>query len=332
MKKKLIVLLSALMVIQMMFLSSCSEDNGQNSRQSEVKKIGIIQIIEHPSLDTIRESVIDRLAEKGYKDGTNISLDYQCAQGDQTNLKNISQKFVSSKYDLIIAIATSSAQAVAGETSEIPIVFAGVTDPVSAGLVDSLDKPGKNITGTSDLVSAEKNIELAKKIIPDIKTVAMLYNSSETNSLVVLKELKEYAKNNGLKVVEGTVTNTSEVQQVTQSLVDKADIIFSPTDNTVATSMPEVSQVTIKAKRPMIVGAGSMVKDGGLAGCGVDYTELGKETADMVIDVLNGKNPGDIPVRTMKNMDICVNKDTAQKIGVTIPEDVLKEATQVFGK
>lgn len=298
----------------------------------KVIKIGIVQIVEHPSLNTIREAFTAQLAEKGYKDGDNIKIDYQNAQGDQTNLNTITQKLVADKSDLIVAIATPSAQAAANATSDIPVLFSACTDPVSSGLVTSLDKPGGNVTGTSDAVSAEKIMELAKRITPNIKKIGALYNSSETNSISVINNLKEYAKNNGMEVIEGTVTNSSEVQQVTQSLVSQVDAIFSPIDNTIAAAMPVVAQVANSAKIPFYVGADSMVEDGGLATYGVNYTTLGHETADMAVEILNGRKPGDMPVKIMSDVQIYVNKDTAKAIGVTISDDVLSEAAQVFGQ
>jgi len=327
-----VVLTICMMVTAMLTMTACSKNQSSSTPKTSdaKKKIGIVQIVEHPSLNTIRENIIKEMADKGFKDGENITIDYQNAQGDQTNLKTICQKFANSKYDLIIAIATPSAQAAAGETKDIPVLFSACTDPVGSGLVKSLDKPGGNVTGTSDAVSAEQIMKLAKRITPNIKTVGALYNSSETNSISVINELKEYAKNNGLTVVEATITNSSEVQQATQSLVGKADAIFSPIDNTVASAMPVVAQVANKAKIPVYVGADSMVKDGGLATCGVNYTVLGKETGDMAMEILNGKKPGDMAVKRMTQMDIYLNKNTAQAIGITIPEDVLKEAAQVF--
>ncbi|MEN6462458.1 MAG: ABC transporter substrate-binding protein [Syntrophomonas sp.] len=321
------------MLVLLLSLAGCAS-NKEAAKSPESKDkvtIGIVQIVEHPSLNTIRESFINELAKEGYKDGENIVIDYQNAQGDQTNLKTICQKFVNNKYDLIVAIATPSAQAAVGETKDIPIVFSACTDPVGSGLVSSMEKPGKNVTGTSDAVSAEKIMELAKRITPNIKTVGALYNSSETNSVSVVNNLKEYASKNGLKVVEATITNSSEVQQAVNSLAGKVDAIFSPIDNTVASAMPVVAQVANKAKIPVYVGADSMVKDGGLATYGVNYPVLGQETAKMAVQILKGKKAGDIPAIAMTNMDIYVNKDTAKAIGITIPDDVLKEA-KVFGK
>ena len=311
--------------------SSSGNGDGNSSRDSgNVIEIGIVQIVEHPSLNTIREAFISHLAENGYVDGKNIRIDYQNAQNEQTNLNTICQKFKSDKKDLVIAIATPSAMAAAGVLTDIPVLFSACTDPVGSGLVTSLEKPGGNVTGTSDAVSASKIMELAKRITPGIKTIGALYNSSESNSIAVINELKEYAAENGMEVIEGTVTNTSEVQQVTQSLASKVDAIFSPIDNTIAAAMPIVSQVAENAKVPVYVGADSMVADGGLATYGINYIELGKETADMAIEILNGGNPGEMPVRTISEVEIYVNKKTADAIGITLPEDVLSEAAQVF--
>lgn len=304
----------------------------QSNSGSDVPTIGIVQIVEHPSLNTIRESMINHLAENGYKDGENIKIDYQNAQGEQSNLKTICQKFANSKYDLIVAIATPSAVAAAGETKEIPVLFSACTDPVGSGLVASLEKPGANVTGTSDAVSAEKIMELARRITPDIKIIGALYNSGEANSVSVVNDLKAYASKNGMTVVEGTITNTNEVQQVAQSLASKADALFSPIDNTVASAMPVVAQVVNAAKKPMYVGADSMVKDGGLATYGINYVVLGQETAKMAIEILNGKNPGEMPVKMIDEVEIYLNMDTAKAIGVTFPDDVINEAKEIFGE
>ncbi|MEA4924733.1 MAG: ABC transporter substrate-binding protein [Syntrophomonadaceae bacterium] len=328
---KSIVILVCLSILIMSLAGCGPEDTAQTPAGDQKLQVGIVQIVEHPSLNTIRESIIAEMDKEGFKNGDNIVIDYQNAQGDQTNLKTICQKFVNSKYDLIIAIATPSAQAAVGETKDIPIVFSACTDPLGSGLVSSLEKPGGNVTGTSDAISAQKIMELAQRITPDIKTVGALYTSSETNSVSVINNLKEYAAQNGLTVVEATITNSSEVQQAVTSLVGKADAVFSPIDNTVASAMPLVTQVANKAKVPVYVGADSMVKDGGLATYGINYTILGQETAKMAVAILKGQKAGDIPVKTMTDMDIYVNKDTAAAIGITIPDDVLKQA-KVFGK
>lgn len=335
MKKLLKVFTIILTVLSLvMSLAACGQDKANKGFPAAEKiiEIGIIQIVEHPSLNTIREACVARMAELGYKEGVNVRIDYQNAQNDQTNLNTICQKFKADKKDLIIAIATPSAQAAASITPDIPVLFSACTDPVGSGLVTNLEKPGGNVTGTSDAVSASMIMELAKRITPEAKTIGALYNSSETNSISVINNLKEYCTANGMEVIEGTVTNSSEVQQVAQSLAGKVDAIFSPIDNTIASAMPVVAQVAENAKVPVYVGADSMVADGGLATYGINYTVLGQETGEMAAEIINGKKPGDMPVKTMKDMDIYVNKKTAEAIGITIPEDVLKEAAQVFGE
>ncbi len=330
MKRKLIMMVAlSLMLVMALTVVGC----GKSGQKDDGKlTIGIVQIVEHPSLNTIRESMVAELATLGYKDGENITIDYQNAQNDQTNLKTIAQKFANNKYDLIVAIATPSAQAAVGETKDIPVVFSACTDPVGSGLVTNLEKPGANVTGTSDAVSAEKIMELAQRITPGIKTVGALYNTSETNSVSVINDLKAYGAKNGIKVIDATVTNSNEVQQAVSSLAGKVDAVFSPIDNTVASAMPVVAQVANKAKLPVYVGADSMVNDGGLATYGVNYITLGQETGKMVAEILKGTKPGDIPVKTISDVEIYLNKDTAAAIGVTIPDAVVKEAAHIFGK
>lgn len=330
MKKYFTVFLALCLLAALLSLSACAPEDG--NEKAEAKKVGIVQIVEHPSLNTIRESMIDELAALGYADGEKIIIDYQDAQGDQSNLKTICQKFANHNYDLIVAIATPSAQAAAGETTSIPIIFSACTDPIGSGLVDNLERPGKNISGTSDAVSAEQIMELAVQITPGITRIGALYNSSETNSVSVIDDLKAYAGRHDITVVEATVTNSSEVQQAVQSLVSRVDAIFSPIDNTVASAMPVVAQVTRKAQIPIYVGADSMVKEGGLATYGVNYVTLGRETAKMAAAVLEGKKAGDLPVKMITDFEIYLNQETAEAIGVTFPNDLLEEAVEIFGK
>jgi len=340
MAKKILALLLALALIATFAAcatkstddsSSASDvtDNAPTVDSGETFQIGIVQILEHPSLDDVRTSMIDELAANGYVDGDKISIDYQNAQGDQTNLNTIVQKFVSSNYDLIVAIATPSAQAAQGATDTIRIVFAAVTDPVGAGLVASLEAPGANITGTSDWISAAQLMGLAQQITPDIKSVGALYCLGEANSVSTVNDLKAWAEENGVEIVEAGFVNSNEVAQATSSLVGKVDAVFSPTDNTVAASMAIVADTLKEAKLPIYCGADSMVTDGGLASYGVNYPILGAETAKIVIEILNGANAGEVPVKTMEQLDIYVNTATAEAIGANIPEDILAQATIV---
>lgn len=332
MKKKSAVLLVVLaMVLAGVFTGCGSGGSGSESESGggDQVKIGLVQLVEHPSLDTIRENILAQLEQEGYKDGETAVIDYQNAQNEQANLKTICQKFVSDKCDVIIAITTPAAQAAYGETKDIPIIFSAVTDPVEAQLVEDFNAPGGNITGTSDLVAADKIMDLALKITPDIKTIGALYNSSEVNSVSVVDDLKAFAKKNGLKVEEAAVTNSSEIQQAAQSLTGRCDAVFSPIDNTVASAMSVASDVFIKAKIPFYVGADSMVADGGLATYGINYESLGTETAKMAAEVLKGADTATMAVRVMDDMQAYINQKTADALSIKIPEDVKKEATDL---
>ena len=319
MKKVLAVLMVLVMAVGLM--AGCGKGG-----DDEKARIGILQLMEHPSLNTIRESIIEGLAEAGYVDGENITIDYQNGQNDMTIMKTAAQNFVSDGCEVIIAIATPAAQAVLSETTEIPIVFAAVTDPVDAGLVDSLEAPGGNVTGTSDEVSAEMIMNLAEEITPGFKTIGALYSSGEDNSASVIAGLKKYAASKGYEVVESAVTNSSEVQQAAQYLADKVDVVYSPIDNTVASAMAVATEVFNGQKIPFYVSADSMVADGGLATYGIDYTVLGKETGAMVAKVLGGEAPADIPVEKMSDMSVYINQKTAEAIGVEFPQSVLDKA------
>ena len=325
-KKFMTVLM--ILVLSMAMMAGCGKDDSRgDASQDKVFKVGILQLMEHPSLNTIRESIIKGLADEGYTDGENLEIDYKNGQNDMTNMKTIAQAFVADKCDVIVAIATPAAQAVLSETTEIPIIFAAVTDPVDAELVDSLENPGGNVSGTSDEVSAEAIMELAKQITPEFKTIGALYSAGEDNSDSVVKGLKEYAAANGYEVVESTVTNTSEVQQAAQYLADKVDVVYSPIDNTVASSMAVATEIFNNAKIPFYVSADSMVQDGGLATYGIDYTVLGKETAKMVAQIFGGADVSTMAVVKMSDMNIYVNTKTADAIGVEIPQSILEKAT-----
>lgn len=325
-KKFMTVLM--ILVLSMAMMAGCGTDDSRgDASQDKVFKVGILQLMEHPSLNTIRESIIAGLADEGYTDGENLEIDYKNGQNDMTNMKTIAQAFVADKCDVIVAIATPAAQAVLSETTEIPIIFAAVTDPVDAELVDSLENPGGNVSGTSDEVSAEAIMELAKQITPGFKTIGALYSAGEDNSDSVVKGLKEYAAANGYEVVESTVTNTSEVQQAAQYLADKVDVVYSPIDNTVASSMAVATEIFNNAKIPFYVSADSMVQDGGLATYGIDYTVLGKETAKMVAQIFGGADVSTMAVVKMSDMNIYVNTKTADTIGVEIPQSILEKAT-----
>lgn len=329
-KNRILTAALAIMLVMTAFLTGCNDDtNNQNQGEldhNDPPRIGIVQIVEHPSLDMIRENIMAQLKQEGYVDKQSAIIRYENAQNDTNNLKTICQSFKADKVDLIIAIATPSAQAALGETKDIPIVFSAVTDPVGAGLVKSMEKPGGNITGTSDKVSAEKIMDLAKKITPNIKKIGAIYSTGEPNSVSVIENLKEYAGKNGLEIQTATIMNSSEVKQAAESLVGKVDAAFAPIDNTVATAMPAVVDVLNKAKIPFYVSADSMVADGGLATDGVNYVELGIETGKMAAEILRGEKPGNMPVKVLEKTQIYINSKTAKEIGVDIPKDILENS------
>jgi len=324
-KKNLAAVLVIVMAVTALFTTGCGNDAGDGGDKS-IPKIGLVQYVEHPSLDMIRANMIAQLAEEGFIDGDTVIIDYKSGQGDTNTLKTICQSFSANNYDMIIAIATPAAQSALGETTDIPIIFAAVTDPVGAELVDSLEVPGGNVTGTSDVVSATKIMDLAVQITPDIKTIGTVYSSAEINSVTVVAELKAYAKAHGMTVIESPVMNTTEIQQATQSLVGKVDMVFTPIDNGVASAMSAIVGVLNKAGIPFYVGADTMVEDGGLATDGVNYVALGQETGKMVAEILNGGDTASTPVKVMAETQIYVNADTAAKLGITIPQDILDKA------
>lgn len=307
---------------------SAAEGSQAASAAAEKKfKIGIVQLVEHPALDAAYKGFVDGLAKAGYVDGQNITLDYQNAQGEQANCQTIATKLVDDKSDLILAIATPAAQAVANTTKDIPILVTAVTDPADAKLVASNEKPGGNVSGTSDLTPVDEQMKLLKQLLPNAKKVAMLYCSSETNSKFQVDIAKKSAAALGLETVDATVSNSNEIQQVVQSLVGKVNAIYAPTDNMIAAGMATVSMVAQPAKLPIIVGESGMVKNGGVATYGINYYDLGLLTAKQAVKILkDGAKPADMPIEYSTNCDLTLNKDVAAKIGLTIPQELLDKA------
>ena len=314
--KKIIVFAAA--VAALALFSSCQ-------KKDKKIKIGVIQLVEHPALDKNYQGFVDGLKAAGYVDGQNIVIDYENAQGEQANCVTIAQKLVNDQSDLIFAIATPAAQAVANMTSDIPILVSSVTDPKTAQLVESNEKPGTNVSGTSDLTPCAAQIALLKRLVPSAKKVAILFCSSEENSRFQANLAEAACQKEGLDFVEATVSNTNEVQQVVQSLVGKVDAIYAPTDNMIASSFATVALVTTPNKIPVICGEEGMVQGGGLATYGINYYELGLQTAKMAVEVLKDKkNPADMPIQYLEKCDFSYNKEVADELGIEIPADLIK--------
>ncbi|WP_406676710.1 ABC transporter substrate-binding protein [Moorella sp. ACPs] len=302
----------------------------ETKSEAKAVKLGIIQIVEHPALDAARKGFLEALKAGGYEEGKNLQVDFQNAQGDQSTLQNIARKFAQDKKDLILAIATPSAMAMANETQEIPILITAVTDPVTAKLVKSMEKPGTNVTGTTDMNPIKEQLELLKQLVPAAARIGVIYNSSEVNSQVQVKIVKQEAASLGLTVVDAPVTASNEVVQAAQSLVGRVEAIYVPTDNTVVSSIAGVIQVAEQHKIPVIAGESNTVEAGALGTIGIDYYKLGQQTGQMALRVLKGEKPQDMPIEKQKDLAIVLNAKAAKAFGVTIPEDLKKKASKII--
>jgi putative ABC transport system substrate-binding protein len=296
----------------------------------KVYQVGLSYIVEHPSLDAMRQGIIDGLAEVGFVDGQNIKLEQQSAQGEMPIAQQIAQKFVSDKKDMIIVITTPSSLAVAQATKEIPVVFGGVTDPVGAGLVDSWEKPGGNLTGVSDMSPIKEQLELFGELQTNAKRIGIIYSPGEANAVAVVEKAKEIAPSLGLTIVEATVNSANEVQQAAQSLVGRVDGFYLITDNTLAQGVQSVINLAIEQKLPTVGAVQAYVEQGALVTTGFDYYGLGKQTGFMAADVLRGKKPADMPVQTSHELNLVVNTRTAAAIGLTVPQSVLDKAAETI--
>lgn len=293
--------------------------------------IGIIQIVDHVALDAARQGFIDALAENGYKDGETVTLDYRNAQGSPDVLASIADHFVAENANLVLAIATPSAQSMAGKTESIPILGTAITDYVSARLAQSDDKPGYNVSGTTDMNPIKEQIELIKRMLPDTKTIGLLYTASEDNSVLQAQIAREVIEGMGMAYTEVTVHNSNEVQQATQSIMDKCDAIYIPTDNVFASAMSLVYEVALSNKKPVFAGEAGMTMGGGLATLGVNYYNLGHQTGLMALKVLAGESVADMPIERQTEFDYTVNKTFCDALGIAIPEDLLPYAQEMSG-
>ncbi|MGG3887114.1 ABC transporter substrate-binding protein [Brevibacillus panacihumi] len=293
--------------------------------------IGIAQFVEHPALDAAREGFIAQMAKNGYEQDKQVVFDHKSAQASMDTAISIAQKFETDKVDLILAIATPTAQAAVQTSKEIPIVFTAVTDPVEAGLVKAMEKPEGNVTGTSDMNPVEEQLKLIKEINPNAASVGIIYSSGEVNSKVQVDAAKAVADKVGLTIREAAVSSATEVKQAAESMVGKVDAFYVPTDNLVVSSIAAVLSVGEDQKIPVIAGEENSVKSGAIATYGIDYTKLGAQTADMATKILKGEaKPGDMPVETQAEMKLVINKKAAEKMGVTLPQSMLDRAGEVF--
>lgn len=327
-KKKIALLLCGLLGASL--LVGCGGEN-ENEKETVKKKVGIIQLIQHDALDQANKGFIDGLAEKGYKDGENIEIEQQNASGKQDTAQQIAGQFVSAKKDLIFAIATPTAQVCYNATKDIPIVFSAVTNPVNDGLAKDWKSSDCNTTGTSDMANIDEQLALLKEVLPNAKTLGVVYTTSETNSVNQVNELELLAAKYNLKIKKIGVANINEINQVLSNAMGDIDVLYAPTDNNVAASYELVAQIALKANKPVIGAEPAVVEKGGLLSKGIDYYELGKMAGYKAAEILDGKNPQDIEIETMKELAITVNTDVAKKLGIKIPQNILDSAKKVTG-
>ena len=312
-------LLAPLLVVGILLTSLISLHQLKADKKKDVFRIGISQFITHQSLDATREGFVDELAKQGYVEGENIEINLQNAQGEQRNLKTISQQLAESS-DVVLAIATPSAQSLANTTQTTPVIFSAVTDPVSAKLVESREHPGGNVTGTSDQSSdaISTQINLIKKVLPKAKSIGILYTQSEPNSVVQKDEAKRLLEEKGFTVVEKTILDSNNVKAAAESLMTEVDMVFVPTDNIISSTMETVKQVSIKHKVPVFGGSTEMVAVGGLYNYGTNYEELGRQTARMLVRVLKGEKPENIAVELPEKLELHTNQEMAAALGIDI--------------
>lgn len=305
--------------------STTDAANSGGAEASKVYKIGISKMMTHNAMDRAEEGFVQALTDGGYGEGK-VEIDYQNGQGDTANLNTIATQFVGDKVDLIFAIATPAAQAAQGQTTDIPIIGTAITDFADAGLVNSNENPGTNVSGTTDMNPIEDQIDLLLKLAPETKTIGFLYNSSEDNSVLQTNIAKTYVESLGLSWVEKTVSNTNEVQQATTAIISECDAIYIPTDNIFASSMTTVGEITVEAKKLVVTGESGMVEAGGCATLGIDYYNLGYQAGKMAIRVLEGEDISTMPIESSEDFEYYINGDVANAIGLEIPEDLAQYA------
>ncbi len=318
-------------VLALVIMTTALVISGCQAKNESVTTIGINQLIAHEALDASREGFLEVLQENGYKEGENLEIDYKNAQGEGPTALAIAQEFSEEKKDLILAIGTGSAQASYNANKEIPIIITAVTDPVDAGIAKSFESSETNVTGTSDGVPIEPQLELMKKIFPNLKTIGVIYTTAEPNSEYQVKKLREATKKMGLTLKEVGIDTLNDVGVVLPTLLENIEVLYTPTDNKVASAYALIVKLATDKNIPVFCAEDAGVNAGGLISAGLDYHTLGRETGQMAVEVLKGKAPKDLAIKTQQKPVIVVNADVAKAFGITIPQEVLQEAKVLGG-
>lgn len=287
--------------------------------------ISFNQIVEHPALDALRKGVQEEIEAQGYKPTWHVHI----AQGNISTANLIAKQILGEKPNLVVSIATPTSQACAQAIKNIPIVFAAVSDPVGAGLVASLEKPGGNLTGTTDMSPVDRQLDLIREVLPQLKRLGVIYNSGEANSAAIIKVLKEESKKRGITLEEAAVANSAGVVQAAKSLVGRADAIYIPTDNTVVSVFEAIAKVGYDSKLPVFAADVDSVARGAVAALAVDYYRMGRQTGEMAVRVLKGAATATMPVETLKEFQIHLNPGSAKKMGLEISPALLKRADKI---
>lgn len=295
----------------------------------EPVRVATTAIVEHPALDAVRDGVREALEKAGYS-GDKLEFSYESAQGNPATAAQIARRLVGEAPDVIVAIATPSAQAVVAATRDIPVVFSAVTDPVGAKLVKQMDAPGGNVTGLSDMSPVDRHMDLVKEFLPNAKVIGVPYNPGEPNAVSLVEMLKEIAPEKGLEIKTAAAPKSSDVMQAARSLVGKVDAIYVPTDNTILTALEAVVKTGMDNKIPVFAADTGSVERGALAAMSFNYHSMGVETGETVVRILKGEKAGDIPVRIASGDELYVNQKMADAIGVAIPDAVRARATKII--
>ncbi|MBL4614680.1 MAG: ABC transporter substrate-binding protein [Magnetovibrio sp.] len=294
------------------------------------KHVAITQIVEHPALDAVRKGVKDVLAEAGYKEGSGLKWSFESAQGNIATAAQIAKKFAGAAPDVIVAIATPSAQTVVANTKTIPVVFSAVTDPVGAKLIKDLMHPGANVTGVTDLTPIAAHMALVKRVVPGAKRLGIITNPGEANSVALVKLIQAEAPKVGMSVVNAAATKSGDVLAAARSLVGKVDAIYIPTDNTVISAFEAVVKIGNEANIPVLAGDTDSVKRGAVAAAGFNYYDIGRQTGLMVLKIFNGAKAGDLAVEGVAKTDLYLNLKSAKSQGVTLSDALISEAKEVI--
>lgn len=308
------------------FIDGYTGDNENESESNDLPYVGMLQLVSHPALDAISEGIVDALEEEGYVHGETMILDFQNAQGDQSNLATMSNRFVSSDADIMVGIATPSAQALANASQDIPIMLGAITDPESAGLVQSNEHPGGNITGVSDQTPVKKQLELIRELLPEATKLGIIYSSSEDNSIIQGNIAEEMAPEFQFETTTMTISSTNDMSQVGAVLASQVDAIWVPTDNMIASAFPTLVEKADEYHIPIFPAVDTMVEEGGVATFGLNQYEIGRKTGKMTAAVLNGEaDPATTPVQFAEEGELFINFEKAAELDIVIPDSLTNE-------